>query len=74
MKYNGCKTEKDYRDKADACLKGIAKIKEEISKVKSSKKRAELASYFEADIRALEKTYCECRKQYDKDFVDCRED
>ena len=68
----GCKTEQDYRNKADACLKGIAKIKEEISKVKSPKKKAELASYFEKDIRALENAYCECRKQYDPDFVDCR--
>ncbi|HZJ99472.1 MAG TPA: hypothetical protein VFC79_05680 [Tissierellaceae bacterium] len=70
----GCSTEKDYKDKASAILKGIAKIKEEISKCKSEEKKRELASYFEADIRVLEKTYCECRKQYDKDFVDCRED
>ena len=74
MKYNGCVTEQDYKDKADACLKGIAKIKEILSKVESPKKKAELASYFEDDIRALEKTYCECRKQYDKDFVYCGED
>ena len=67
----GCKTEKDYRDKAKACLKGIAKIKEELDKVKSPEKKAELASYFEDDIRVLEKTYCECRKQYDPDFVYC---
>ena len=74
MKYKSCITEQDYKDKAEACLKGIAKIKEILSKVESPEKKAELASYFEADIRALEKTYCECRKQYDKDFVDCRED
>ena len=70
----GCKTEKDYKDKANACLKGIAKIKEEISKIKSPRKRAELSAYFEADIKVLEDTYCYCRKQYDKEFVDCRED
>ena len=70
----GCKTEKDYKDKAAACLKGIAKIKEIISEVKSPKKRAEVASYFEKDIKVLEDTYSYCRKQYDKDFVDCRED
>ena len=74
MKYKSCITEQDYKDKAEACLKGIAKIKEILSKVESPEKKAELASYFEADIRALEKTYCECRKQYDKVFVDCRED
>ena len=70
----GCKTEQDYKDKAAACLKGIAKIKELISEVKSPKKRAEVASYFEKDIKVLEDTYSYCRKQYDKDFVDCRED
>ena len=68
----GCKTEQDYKNKADACLKGIAKIKEEINKVNSPKKRAELAVKFEKDIKVLENAYCECRKQYDKDFVDCR--
>ena len=68
----GCKTEQDYKNKAVACLKGIAKIKEEISKIKSPKKRAEVASYFEADIKALEDTYCYCREQYDPDFEDCR--
>ena len=68
----GCKTEQDYRNKADACLKGIAKIKEIISKVESPKKKAELSAYFEKDIKVLEDTYCYCREQYDKDFKDCR--
>ena len=68
----GCKTEQDYKDKAEACLKGIAKIKEILSKIKSPEKKAELASYFEKDIKVLEDTYCYCREQYDKDFVDCR--
>ena len=68
----GCITEQDYKDKAAACLKGIAKIKEEISKIKSPKKKAELSSYFEKDIKVLEDTYCYCRLQYDKDFVNCR--
>ena len=54
----GCSTEQDYKDKASACLKGTAKIREEISKVKSPEKKAELASYFEADIKVLEDTYC----------------
>ena len=70
----GCKTEQDYKDKANACLKGIARIKEILSKVESPEKRAELAVKFEDDIRVLEKTYCECRKQYDPDFVYSRED
>ena len=74
MKYFSCRTEQDYKDKAAACLKGIAKIKEEISKCKSEEKKRELASYFEADIKALEKAYCECRKQYDPDFVYCGEE
>ena len=69
-----CKTEQDYKDKAAACLKGITKIKEIISEVKSPEKKAELASYFEKDIKVLEDTYCYCREQYDKDFEDCRED
>ena len=69
----GCVTEQDYRDKANACLKGIAKIKEELDKVKSPEKKAELSAYFARDIKVLEDTYCYCREQYDKDFVDCRE-
>ncbi len=68
----GCSTEKDYKDKANACLKGIAKIKEILSKVESPKKRAELSVKFEKDIKILEDTYCYCRKQYDPDFEDCR--
>ena len=72
MKYKSCITEQDYKDKAKACLKGIAKIKEEINKCESEEKRMELASYFEKDIKVLEDTYCYCRNQYDKDFVDCR--
>ena len=72
MKYKSCITKQDYKDKAEACLKGITKIKEILSKVKSPEKKAELASYFEDDIRVLEDTYCYCREQYDKDFVDCR--
>ena len=68
----GCKTEQDYKDKAKACLKGIAKIKEILSKIKSPEKKAELAVKFEKDIKVLEDTYCECRKQYDKEFKDCR--
>ena len=68
----GCVTEKDYKDKANACLKGIAKIKEELDKVKSPEKKAELSAYFARDIKVLEDTYCYCREQYDKDFVDCR--
>ena len=68
----GCKTEQDYKDKAEACLKGITKIKEILSKVESPEKKAELAVKFEADIKVLEDTYCYCREQYDKDFEDCR--
>ena len=68
----GCKTEQDYKDKANACLKGITRIKEILSKVESLEKRAELAVKFEKDIKVLEDTYCYCREQYDKDFVDCR--
>ena len=70
----GCKTEKDYKDKANACLKGITRIKEILSKVKSPEKKAELSAYFARDIKVLEDTYCYCREQYDKDFVDCREE
>ena len=70
----GCSTEQDYKDKANACLKGITRIKEILSKVESPKKKAELAVKFEKDIKVLEDTYCYCREQYDKDFVDCREE
>ena len=70
----GCITEQDYKDKAEACLKGITRIKEILSKVESPKKKAELSAYFEKDIKVLEDTYCYCREQYDKDFEDCRED
>ena len=68
----GCKTEQDYKDKAEACLKGITRIQEILSKVESPKKKAELAVKFEKDIRALENAYCYCREQYDPDFEDCR--
>lgn len=65
MQYFGCKTEQDYRNKAEACLKGIEKIKEEISKARSKKKRAELALSFAPDLEVLEKTYRVCRSAYD---------
>ena len=65
MQYFGCKTEKDYRNKAEACLKGIDKIKDDISKTKSKKKRAELALAYAPDIAVLEKTYRICRSAYD---------
>ena len=68
----GCKTKQDYKNKAKACLKGIAKIKEEINKCESEEKRMELAVKFEKDLKVLENTYCYCREQYDNDFVDCR--
>ena len=68
----GCITEQDYRDKANACLKGITRIKEILSKVESPKKKAELAVKFEKDIKVLEDTYCYCREQYDPDFEDYR--
>lgn len=65
MQYFGCKTEKDYKNKAEACLKGIDKIKDDISKTKSKKKRAELALAYAPDIAVLEKTYRMCRSAYD---------
>ena len=65
MQYFGCKTEKDYKNKAEACLKGIDKIREDISKTKSKKKRAELALAYAPDIAVLEKTYRICRSAYD---------
>ena len=68
----GCSTEQDYKDKAKACLKGIAKIKEILDNVKSPEKKAELAVKFEKDIKVLEDTYCYCREQYDPDFEDYR--
>ena len=68
----GCKTEQEYKDKAEACLKGITRIKEILSEVRSPKKKAELSAYFARDIKVLEDTYCYCREQYDKDFKDCR--
>ena len=69
MQYFGCKTEKDYKNKAEACLKGIDKIKDDISKTKSKKKRAELALAYAPDIAVLEKTYRICRSAYDVLFV-----
>ena len=65
MQYFGCKTEKDYKNKAEACLKGIDKIKDDISKTKSKKKRAELALAYAPDIAVLERTYRICRSAYD---------
>ena len=65
MQYFGCKTKQDYRNKAEACLKGIEKIKKEVSKARSKKKRAEVALSYAEDLAVLEKTYRVCRSAYD---------
>lgn len=55
----GCSTEQDYKDKAAACLKGIEKIKQEISKCESEEKKRELAVKYMEDLKILERAYNE---------------
>lgn len=57
-----------YIDRAEACLKGIEKIKEEIEKYKSPEKRAEMAEKCAKDILILEREYNRARAKYDPEF------
>ena len=57
-----------YIDRAEACLKGIEKIKEEINKYESLKKRAEMAEKYVQDLEILEREYNKARAMYDPEF------
>lgn len=58
-----------YIDRAEVCLRGIEKIKAEITKYTSSpKKRAELAEKYLDDLKLLEREYNKARAMYDTDF------
>lgn len=57
-----------YIDRAETCLKGIEKIKAEITKHNSPKKRAELAEKYLDDLKLLEREYNKARAMYDTDF------
>ena len=57
-----------YIDRAEACLKGIEIIKEEIEKYKSPEKRAEMAEKCAKDILILEREYNRARAKYDPEF------
>lgn len=57
-----------YIDRAEACLKGIEKIKAEITKHNSPKKRAELAEKYAPDLEILEREYNRARAKYDPEF------
>ena len=54
-----------YIDRAESCLQGIEKIKAEITKYKSVKKRREMAEKYAQDIEILEKEYRVNRSAYD---------
>lgn len=57
-----------YISRAEAYLKGIEKIKEEINKCESEEKRMELAVKFADDLAILERAYNEARAMYDPSF------
>lgn len=57
-----------YIDRAETCLKGIEKIKAEITRHESLKKRAELAEKYVEDLELLEKEYNKARAMYDPEF------
>lgn len=54
-----------YIDRAESCLQGIEKIKAEITKYKSVKKRREMAEKYAQDLAILEKEYRVNRSAYD---------
>ena len=57
-----------YIDRAEACLKGIEKIKAEIEKYESTEKKAEMAEKFVKDLEILEREYNKARAMYDPEF------
>ena len=57
-----------YIDRAETCLKGIEKIKAEITKYESIEKRAELAEKYAPDLEILEREYNKARAMYDPEF------
>lgn len=57
-----------YIDRAETCLKGIEKIKAEITKHNSPKKRAALAEKYLDDLKLLEEEYNKARAMYDPEF------
>lgn len=62
------KDKQSYINKAEACLKGIEKIKSEIEKYESIEKRAEVAFKYAKDLEILEKEYNKARAMYDPTF------
>lgn len=57
-----------YIDRAESCLKGIEKIKAEITKYESIEKRVELAEKYSDDLKLLEREYNKARAMYDPEF------
>lgn len=57
-----------YIDRAEACLRGIEKIKAEINKYNSLEKRAEMAEKYVQDLEILEREYNKARAMYDPTF------
>ena len=57
-----------YIDRAETCLRGIEKIKAEITRHKSPKKREELAEKYLDDLKLLEREYNKARAMYDPEF------
>ena len=52
-----------YINRADACLKGIEKIKQEINKCETEKKKRELAVKYMEDLKTLERAYNEAMEE-----------
>ena len=49
----------EYVNRAEACLRGIEKIKQEINKCETEEKKRELAVKYLEDLKILERAYNE---------------
>ena len=57
-----------YINRAETCLRGIEKIKQEINKCETEEKKRELAVKYMEDLKILERTYNEARAMYDPNY------
>ena len=64
----------EYVNRAEACLRGIEKIKQEINKCETEEKKRELAVKYLEDLKILERAYNEARAEYDPNYKKNMED
>ena len=57
-----------YINRAEACLKGIENIKQEINKCKTNEEKGELAAKYLQELEILERSYIALRAAYDPTF------